>query len=227
LVFKQTPLKISSSNLIARRFTEWIETEALLQKPFQKTRVFVFSEKFTLAPDVLYSNNLKEEFAHVLFDKGEKLNFAENHVRQLEAKLLFALPEGLVEIILDTLGEGEIVHPLKPLLAYLMESERKNNLLLLFNGKDLYVIQQSKNQVKLANSFKINHVNDVVYFILTTLKQLGISSKSTVLFYAGNSNFIGETEKNLQNYFASIKKLTASGTQLPEEIVNENISLFI
>ncbi len=227
LAFKNTPLKISSNKLISRRFKEWFQSETILQRTFQKIRIIVFSEIFTLVPKNYHSNELKEEVIHILFKDGDRFKFAENLVKKIDATLLFALPEDFVETINETVGECEITHPVKSLIHHNLDQEDQIKLTLLFSNKDLYFILTDGSTVLLANNFKINHANDVVYFVLTALKQLGIESKSTVLDYAGKSGYIGETEKNLHKQFASIEKLMIRETRLPDHVVTENILHFL
>ena len=95
LAFKNSPLKISNSGLLARRFKDWYESEEILHRNYQHTKLIVFSDKFTLIPEHLATPSSKEEVSHILFQDGSKLKFAENMVKPLKAKLLFTLPEGL------------------------------------------------------------------------------------------------------------------------------------
>ena len=203
LAFKYTPLKISNTGLIARRFKDWYTSEEVLHKAFQQTRLIVFSDKFTLLPENLSNESAKEEITHILFQNGSKLKFAENIVEPLKARLLFSLPEGLMPVVSETIGECEIIHPLKSMInATLSNKNHPDELTLLFNDKELYLLIKKQKLIQLANTFKINHCNDAVYFVLTTLNQMGISPKEFVMNYAGVSPFKEETAKSLHNHFA-------------------------
>lgn len=227
IAFKAVPLKISSDSLLARRFKEWFESEDVLQKTFQKIRVIIFSEKFTLVPKSNYSANLKDELAYALFKGGNQLKFAENLVNDIDAKLLFTIPEDLLETFTDTLGDCQIVHPVKLLMNCFNKGKIENEIVLLFNNHDLTIAVRSGGKLTLVNSFKINHANDVVYFVLTALKQLQIQSQTTHLFYGGQSSFQQNIEDKLAKYFSSIKRLSIKHNSLPKEQITENISLFL
>ncbi len=227
LAVKTVPLKISSNKLIARRFKEWYQSENILQKPFQKIRLIIFSAKFTLIPKSIYSNDLKEEAAYALFKDGNQLQFAENLVKNIDAKLLFTIPEALLETINETVGECQITHPVKLLIDNFEEAENGNKLVLLFNNHDLTVVLKNETTVLFANNFKINHANDVVYFVLTALKQLGVKATNTALYYAGQSAFQNNIEENLAKHFSSIGRLAPNKANLPKEVIAENILLFL
>lgn len=231
LAFKTTPLKISSPSLIARRFDEWYRSESLLHHPFKKTRVIVFGDKFTLVPRHLYKNNTASEITGLLFDSNQTPELAENLVEKIDAKLLFSLPNGLNEAIRRIIGECEIVHPAKALINAFPETAKPHGLVVLFNENSLYLLLANRNKVLLANSFRINHANDVVYFVLTTLKQMGISSKSTSLIVTGKSGKHGESLSLLEKYFPGTERYTpglaTENTGLTEELISEYISLFL
>ena len=62
LAFKHTPLKISSESILSRHFESWTSTEDLWTKPFRKTRLIVFSPRFSLIPEIFYQKEMVEIF---------------------------------------------------------------------------------------------------------------------------------------------------------------------
>ena len=207
LAFKLIRLKISSSSLISRRFDEWLKTEDLLQKPFKKIRIIVFSDEFTLIPEQYFHEGLKKEIPPLLFGDNNEAEIAENVINNLKTRLIFTLPAGLNSVITEQIGECEIVHPVKIILNNLPETEKENGLILLFDVNNFYITLFNNNKVLLTNNFKMTHANDVVYYVLTTLKQLEISTSETNLFITDTINKLPEIEKSMQPYFAEIKNL--------------------
>lgn len=229
--FKSTTLKISSSSLLARRFNDWVKSNPVLMRPYLKIRGIIFSEKFTLVPEPLYHRKFHNEITHILFEDSNKLHVAENVVKKLNAKLLFDLPDQLPEILKRTIGECEIIHPVKLLINHLKNDTEDNTLTLLFNAKNMYFVLTGKETLIMANSYQINHPNDVLYFALTAPKQLNINPKSTHLLYSGKPNFKEEIDRKLENYFLSARTITTDKLKYPEKlnnnILNENMLLFL
>ena len=207
LAFKTNQLKISSTALIARRFNDWLESEELLKKPFKKIRVIIFSEKFTLIPEKYYRNTSNQNISTLLFEENDESEIAENIIGELATRLIFTLPPGLNKVISEQIGECEIVHPIKIILSNLPETEKENGLIILFDVKSFYTILFERNRILLTNNFKMSHVNDVVYYILTTLKQLEISTSKTSLFITDSVNKLPKIEDSLKPYFNEIKEL--------------------
>lgn len=231
LYFKNTPLKISSSELLARRFKEWFNSEELLQKPYKKVRVIVFSENFTFVPYPFLHKDTNDEVLHILFQNTNNLQFAENLVKTLNAKLLFSIPDGMNEVFQDLIGEFEITHPLKPIVNHLLKTKQVQLITLLFSEKNLQLALIEKGELLLANNFKINHANDVLYYLLTVLKQFDISTKQTRLFYTGKSSLLRTTMNILPKYFKHIECLKPDKinnvSNLTEEELTENASMFL
>ncbi len=207
LAFKNSPLKISSGTLLVRHFKEWITRENILQKPFKKIRIIVYGEKFTLVPEKIFQNTLKSEIPRFLFDKNADLEIAENIIGKLESRLIFVLPTGINSVFREQIGECEIVHPVKIILNNLPKTKKEYGLILLFDAKFSYILCFNTKKILLTNSFKPAHVNDVVYYVLTTLKQLEILYSETELFLVGSHKKYPEIKDALKSYFSEIKGL--------------------
>lgn len=206
LAFEHTPLKISNDKFIARRFSEWAGSLEIFQKPFKKYKVIVFDEKFTLVPEKFISKKIKREIPRLLFSKNENPEIAENYIRHKHTKLIFALPPGLNEAIKEVSEEYEIIHPVKIIIEQLPETKR-NGLILLFDSKILYIVIYSDGTLLMANSFRVNHTNDVIYYVLTVLKQLNIKPDSTESYFAGSVSPDDETIHQLSKYLGPLKGL--------------------
>ena len=210
LAFKNIQLKISRDTLITRHFQEWVASEMFLQKPFKKVHIIIFNENFSLIPEEYFHNKLRKEIPHLLFEKNSEYEIAENVLDKLKAKLIFALPTELNNAIQNHIGECEIMHPVKIIINNPPEIKDDNALILLLDVKYFYAVLFSQNKVLLVNSFKMNHVNDIIYYILTALQQLGISPKKTSLFLADAFNNLPEIENSLNPHFTEIKNLNST-----------------
>ena len=111
--------------------------------------------------------------------------------------------------------------------APLNKTKEDNTIILLLDTKYFYAVLFSQNKILLVNSFKMNHVNDIVYYILTTLQQLGISPKKTSLFLADAFNKLPEIENSLNPHFIEIKNLNStsdfSTSELMVQFSHQNI----
>ncbi len=204
LAFKPTRLKISNAALISRRFEEWIGSEEMLNNTFKKIRIIVFSKHFTLVPEKYFHNNLKHEIPPFLFEENDNQEIAENVISLLKTRILFTLPSGLNKLVQAQIGECEIIHPIKIMLNKLPQTKKENGLVLLFNTSDFYLILYHQSKVLLCNNFKFANKNDVLYYVLTTLKQVPVALSETELFITETDNDLNEYKTALQPYFKTI-----------------------
>lgn len=219
LAFANSPVKISNEILISRHFKEWIFSNDLFQKNYQKISVVIFSNEFSLIPETFYQEALKNEIHNVLFGENDETEMAENYIEKLKARLIFTLPKGLYELVSQFFGECEIIHPLKLMLNNLPLLHKKYGAVLLVNTNSFYAVIYSENEVLLVNDFNTAHVNDVVYFILNALQQLKIAVVETDLFLSGVKNNLSIFSDGLQPYFENIAELKPTS-----EIVNPEIA---
>jgi len=201
LALQYTPLTISSERFIARRFTEWVETEELFQRTYREIQLIVASEKFALVPDSLYRSQHKRTVIQPILETNATEEIRENFIEALEIHLLFALPSQLNNALQQ---DASILHPVKKLIDKRPDISAKNGLVLWFNSGGCFFVLYNSNQILLANHFKITHENDVIYYVLTTLKQLRVSPAKTQLFMAGKLAEKESMQNMFQKYFVLV-----------------------
>jgi hypothetical protein len=88
----------------------------------------------------------------------------------------------------------------------------------------------SQNELKLINNFSFKHPNDVVYFVLTVLRQFSISAKEITVQFAGNIKAHAGLEDLLQKHFSQSSPINAAIAAPPfidKALITKNISLFL
>ncbi|MDX8339163.1 DUF3822 family protein [Draconibacterium sp. IB214405] len=230
LYFKSTELKISTENLMSRHFESWFAEEAVLQNNFKKVVLFYHSGNLTLVPDHLFDSDSKNELPTLLFDNNENLSWVNNSVGQINAHLLFTIPEAFQQTINKYFPTAQITHPLKPLIAKNEDSGAGQNLMLLFGTNHFSVALSNDNKLEMVNHFSFKHPNDVVYFILTILRQFKLAPGNIQTFYAGDMDAHNGLEDLLKKHFpnsAEIQANIATPPFLDKLLITKNISLFL
>jgi hypothetical protein len=228
VAFKSTPLKISSDNLLARRFTEWIESEELLKKQFKSVRLFIFTESFTLVPEEYLGEGWHQDLTSVLFHQNPDYKIMENKIEALNARLIFPLPSDFIEVFQLLFNNNiEIIHPVTKLLQTPLESKKRNCAIIISTKKYFFLIITRLNEVLLANSFQMAHQNDLVYNVLNTFQQLKLARSETDLFVTGSITQNTEIEDLLKPFFDNISILKTEGLITNPEIINHSLHLHL
>lgn len=207
LAYSSTPLKISNEMFLARRFDEWAEAEKLFQKEFKKINIIFDTEKFTIVPEDYYDCDLKSEIMNLVFDITGDMETEAIELAELNARLLFCIPSGLKDIFKPHFRDFELVHPVKTLTENIPDSDKQFQLTAYFSKHCLYVLLFEDGNLLLSNSFMILHENDVLYYVLSLLKQMKVPRQAVDLFVAGDVPVDSRLYANIREYMPSVQVL--------------------
>ncbi len=228
LALKQTDFVISGEHLLSRRFRDWYSEEELLSLPFKNSEILVNSKNFSLLPEQLESVNLKKTINELLPGEKEE-EYAEGWIKSIKAKLIYQLPPGLAKTVHELVGECRLIHPMQKLIGYQKRSSFNNLALLYLDEKDLYLVLKKDGELVLSNYFRINHTNDAIYFLLTTIQQLGLSLKEVVVQTCGKASYLEHLSATLPKYFRQVSLLlpkNSTDSQISQEILAKNLCLY-
>ena len=228
LLFKRADFVISGEHLLARRFRDWYNEEELLRLPFKKREVVLNSPHFSLVPHQLESISLKKTISDLL--PGDKdAEYAEGWIKTIQAKLIYHLPSEWAKTTNETLGDSRLVHPVQKLIGYQKRSTEADLLLLYFDEKEMYLVLKKGDELVLTNFFRINHVNDALYFVLTALQQFDLVSKRMTVQTCGKASYLDELVSLFRKYFNRTEILLPTfleKCELSNEILNQHLCLF-
>jgi len=210
LAGKNTLVKISSPKLVSNHFYDWFNTEPLLKLPYQKVNIFIFEECFTLIPDTKNPELFNRFSAELLTNpEGDRYQF-QNQINGFGAMLHFGVLGNLVNTVNSLFSAVEWTHPVSVLLNSFPASEKSNTGILLQSQHFFFLLLKRKNQLLLANCFRAEHASDLVYYLLNTFSQLGISRNITQMFVAEKTNNMQHIGKLLAPYFPAVSDLNTN-----------------
>jgi hypothetical protein len=229
LALKNTPATISSEKFLARRFAEWASPEEILSKPFSSVTICFVSSKFTLVPNEFHDVERENAIVNLLFDAQVASQVIDNTVDGLNTKLLFSIPVELKNEFDKFFKKYALIHAGTVLTQQTQQiiSNEETDLTLFFSPDDrFFLFIQKENNLVLANSFAYNHPNDVLYFVLSAIKQNNIKPQQCKLLISGQIEKEGEYITLLKNYFAQSYFLLPDLKTTPEKL-NEPLHQFI
>ncbi|MCD6354481.1 MAG: DUF3822 family protein [Prolixibacteraceae bacterium] len=227
LAFKHSQLKISNVRFMARRLTEWIDSEKILRQYFKQTRVVVNSDQFTLLPNNFSETEQKFRLENIIVPPGQNNSLEKNFVEAFNLQILFALPPHLKSSLPTNLNNATFVHPLQLILSNFPEVKKEAGVVVYFNSDKFYLAIVENTKLLLANIFRIAHPNDTIYYLLSSLKQLEILPRQIDLFLVGEIPREKETNQLLINYFDVFQHLKSKSMNIDFTIFNESVCHFI
>jgi hypothetical protein len=210
LTGKNTAIKISTLKLVSRHFSDWVNAEPLLKLPYRKVTILIFEEYFTLIPNTINPGLTAETLTNPHSDRF----LFQNQIESIDATLQFGVNNELCEAVKILFTNVKWTHPVSLLLNNFPASEKPNTGILIQSQNQYFLVLKRKNQLLLANCFRAEHSSDMIYFLLNTFRQLGVSRNLTQLFIAETI----ENNRNLNEfttpYFPTVSALTAENGYL-------------
>jgi hypothetical protein len=230
LYFKDFSLKISNTNLLSRHFESLFSEATILQNNFHRIFPIYHSQNFTLVPEQFCHKQIDKEITPLLFENNDQLSWLHNKIDSLEAELLFAIPASFKEALRKRWPLARTIHPLELLIGRETNAENQNCLQLLFENDHFSLALYCNNTLKLINNFSFKHPNDVVFFVLTVLRQFSIPAKNISVQYAGNIGAHAGLEELIQKHFPQSVPISTDIAIPPfidKALITKNISLFL
>ncbi|MFV0590719.1 MAG: DUF3822 family protein [Draconibacterium sp.] len=228
LLFKHTSVKISNEQLLTRRFEEWLHEEELLQQKYRHTEILFFAKYFTLLPENFNNERSFADVGHLLFPV-EIREHSVSAMEELNANLLFLLPDGFKKLLDKNFDSFTIRHAVEKMLGRNESEITQKQVRLLFNENDLFLLYFDENQLILCNVFSIKHANDAIYYTITALKQFRFTIKETPAFVAGKSVFLNDFMQLLTKYFDTVNHFIPvenKEEQIDQKMLSEHPCLF-
>ncbi len=154
---------------------------------FLETKVGFYSPIVTLLPSAVNNEIIQKIFA---FEHG----ITEEDCRMLRiksnslGKFAYILPEEAATWAAQKFKAPELFSSRELYVNWIMQSVSKDVLLLIVQDEAIELIIKSKGKLQFHNHFKVNATEDILYYALYTLEQLGINKDDIRCSIGGNLN---------------------------------------
>ena len=191
-------------------FKDTFFDHAFFYLPFKKVWVMSCTPVFTFVPDLVYKEDLREDFMHFMFPENRGITL--NHsIPSLGINVLYRLSTDVYSFMLRSFNEPEFIHYSSPLITYFLEKVKTSDIsrmVVNLKEKGLDIFCFSGKTFLLGNYFPCNDLAEAVYYILFTWKQLQFNQLKDYLHIAGNAAFKDELINKLTPYLDNIYSLS-------------------
>ncbi len=209
IALKHYPLSAGDKNTsFPDLLRKTIEKDEFLRKEYKSRALMTVSSKSTLVPAPLYDEKDGEtyfRFNHTLEDHEQVMA---NRIRGLDAWNLFTVPRDLAALFGEFFQDTPVFHQNTPFLDNIIRHPApKNTGQAVFvnihdDFFDLAVFREQNPEI--INSFYYRQVNDLVYFILYSLKTIKADPSATPLVLAGKVTPESSLLQSLRRYVKHI-----------------------
>lgn len=154
-----------------------------LGQPFRSVHLVIENNKSTLVPEMLYEDSDRENLLDFTVDRGIREQILADHLQHPQVYNLFAVPEDLLNRVKAAFPTGKICHVTSTLIETLWInfknrlSARKLFVHLRDGSFDLVVYDGA--QLYYANSFSFLVPEDIAYYVIFVMEQLGLNPEET------------------------------------------------
>jgi len=191
-------------------FKEKFFENDLFSFPFRKVIILYRTPVFTFVPNKIYNDIYKEDFMQFMFSEKEGLTLTHS-ISSSGIQVLYKIPENIHSFILRSFVKPEIIHYSTPFITFFTEKiEKTDDCRMIVNMKEkgIDIFCFSKETLLLGNYFPCKSIQEMVYFILFTWKQLQLSQLNDSLNVAGNSDLKYELIDLVSPYIQNIYNLS-------------------
>lgn len=122
--------------------------------------------------------------------------------------------ESLFNVILKYFPSTQFLHQNSTLIESSLHQSIKNEYIhIQFNRKSIDIVAFKNNKLQLQNTFDYKTAEDVIYFLLYVMEQLGLSQETTELYISGK---IVEESKIYDLLYKYIKEIKLR--ELPNQV---------
>jgi len=209
-----------------RQLTQLLGNQEALKKPFHKVNIAVECNKSTLIPREFFKEENQTEL--LLFNHPvEEFELCRHQLlHHVDAELIYALPSCIFTALQATFPEAEVSNASGFMIENLLRSSQEpagiGMLYANVRGFWVDIIFIEKGKLRYFNCFKYRTREDLAYYIIFVMEQLGLNPDTINLVLMGSIERKSERFELLYRYIRNIrlidKPLTKAGKQMATDI---------
>jgi hypothetical protein len=199
---------VDEPSCILSQFQELFFDHDFFSYPFRKTLILNRTPVFTYIPNALFEEKNKEAYLQFLFVNVEGIILHQTLFRP-EITILHTMPNELHNFLQRSFPEASIVHYTAATIAW---SQGKglltngNRMVIYCRPNGIDVLCFSRQQLLLANHFRLQTRDDAVYYVLYIYKQLKFSQLKDCIYITGEDETMLQALKKYVKNVISIKE---------------------
>jgi hypothetical protein len=196
-----------------------LRQEGLLNRSYKSVQLIHVNNLFSVVPDEFFDeSHLKSylQYSIKLFD-SDYITF--DSFEGIEAKAVYLPFVNINNYFFAQFGEFEFFHGSQLLIDHLIKINQEKTIFLEVNLRGIELIITNHGKLEFYNHFDTRTEEDILYYILFSLEQLGIKADKSNLLVSGFVNSDTPLLHLLGEYFQEVQlRSNLTWTSLPKNI---------
>ncbi|MDR1524494.1 MAG: DUF3822 family protein [Tannerella sp.] len=174
---------------------------------YDSLHVICVTEKYTLAPDSVFSEKDKDLLFSFCFrtDRNRRVLF--QPLKPIGSSLLFGIDSEVYEFMIRSLINPQFIHSLSPLLLLWRKTSLAcypKQIYAVVHDAVLDIVCFERGEILFINSFCHETENDIIYFIMYVCKQLSVNQFEDYIYICGDKHLCRKIMPVIKNYMAQV-----------------------
>lgn len=203
ILLKDFEFEAKDTEESTKKIKEIIVKEVLLEKTFYSKSLTFSNFPSTLIPAPFYKEEDKKkvlEFNHEIYEQ-----ILTDQLQQMEAINIYSIPPTLLKLVQEKFPDTQMKCGSTIIIEQLLlQNESKEKIFMSVKNWmiEIYVFEDKK--LLFHNCFEHETKEDVLYYVLFTMEQLGLSAENTELILLDDILISDETYQLLYDYVRNI-----------------------
>ncbi|MDH6535086.1 DUF3822 family protein [Parabacteroides sp. 52] len=151
---------------------------------YKQLQIIICSDQYTLVPEALFNENRKEDFLTFHFSLPETrcLSYV---LKEEQAVMVFGIENEVYEFCSRSFINPLFIHHTVPQLLFGKRESIQSVLRRMYvvqHRKQIDIVCYDKGHPVFVNSFRVDQMEDMLYFILYVWQQVGLNQEKDQLF---------------------------------------------
>lgn len=165
---------------LTERVAEIIENEDVLSKPFASSTIFYNYREVTPVPDEYFTYGQNEAVCNLLFGEDKRTIVFHENIKAIPAKVIYRAPQKLHDMLRNHFAGSIFKHA-----ASQINEQSGNAIDCTVYHSTIRLVVWKDGKLQLLQYFDYTSPSDVVYHLLDTCRQLGLSPEEVKLLLNG------------------------------------------
>lgn len=167
---------------------QFLDANKMLYKDFKEIKLSFDHPEFTLVPQELYEDKLKQQFLSFLYPGQPDQDVLCDHIVHADIINIYSTNKIIADHLKKEFDQAHIFHSETVMLNMLMQKERKteNEVFVRIQPQHITVTILSDGRLLMMQPYVIHHEMDAVYYVMNAIKQQNLSLQDIDLKLSGD-----------------------------------------
>lgn len=199
---------VETSIQFCKKLDEFAEQYPWVKNHFHKVYLLYETPKATLIPEPLFEKSERNLFLHLNHEVSAYEQIRSDYLKSIEAYQIYSIPDCLKYRVERHFKKAELFHFSTPLIESLIISNKNkevsNKIFLNIRHQYLDIIILNEVGLKFFNSFYFTAPEDIIYYLLFVMEQLGFNPEDVDLRLMGNIRKFSKEYELLYTYVRNV-----------------------